>query len=257
MQGRRSLSARVLLAVALVTGVAYGPESSALRFDLDDLGGVSGTLNTNLSLGVQWRLQERDPALIGKANLDPDLCPSACQPHASTTAGDIEGRVQLGLEAEGNAVNQVGLDAPGAASVNNDDGNLNFDRFDATQAPIQITQDLELDFGDVGFVTDVTFFGRYNAFHDFVNYGRKIYHPNFYTPRIAHAMMPVATRTRGPRACTRTSAAHPPTDSPRSARRASRRRTTAMTSCSARTWTSWISTSPAISRSRSWRAGPS
>ena len=181
MRGKRYACIRVLALAGCVALSSYAPESRALRFESDWFGGISGTLNTSLSLGAQWRLQDRDPGLIGKANLDPDLCPSACQPHASTAPGDVDGRVQLGLEGEGNAVNQIGVDAPGAASVNHDDGNLNFDQYEITQAPFQITQDLELNFGEVGPIGDVTFFGRYNAFHDFANHGRDIYHPGFYT----------------------------------------------------------------------------
>lgn len=163
-------------ALFLVASPAY-----SLAFDLDYFGGIHGSLNTAVAIGAQLRIQDRDPALIGIANLNPTVCRSICQPHSSTKQGDIPGRLQLGLEAEGNGVNQLGLDARGGGSLNNDDGNLNFDKWDFTQAPVQITQDLTLDFPDVGFVSHIKFFGRYNAFHDFVNYNKKIYKPNYYT----------------------------------------------------------------------------
>jgi len=158
------------------------PSAAALTFDWDYFGGIQGTLNTSIGIGAQLRIQDRDPDLIGIANLNPTVCRSICQPHSSTEQGDIPGRIQLGLEAEGDAVNQAGLDAPGGGSLNNDDGNLNFNKYDITQAPIQITQDLELVFSDFAFVSNPKFFVRYNAFHDFINYNRSIYKPNFYTP---------------------------------------------------------------------------
>lgn len=183
MQGCRRSSLKVSIFVVVFAAVLHSPQSDALRFDSDFLGGISATLNTSLSLGAQWRIQDRDPGLIGVSNLNPDVCRSACQPHLSTEQGDIENRAQLGLEAEGNFVNQLGLDAPGIQSMNHDDGNLNYDKWEVTQAPAQITQDLELTFAeDLFFFSDITVFGRYNAFHDFANYNRDQYYPNFYTP---------------------------------------------------------------------------
>lgn len=176
MRGFGSAGLRAFAVCSVVVATSYSPDSQAIRFDWDAFGGVTGTLNTSLSLGAQWRLEERDPRNIGVANLDPTACRSACQPHLSTPPGAVPGRVQLGLEAEGPAVNNAGLAVGGAGGINNDDGNLNFDQYDVTQAVAQITQDLTLEW------KDWTFFGRYNAFHDFVNYDREQYYPNYYTP---------------------------------------------------------------------------
>ncbi|MES1943115.1 hypothetical protein PC39_03292 [Salinisphaera sp. PC39] len=185
MQGCRRVSIRLGAVAGLLFAALHAPDGQAIRFDSDFLGGIEGTLNTSFSLGAQWRIQDRDPNLIGVSNLNPDVCRSACQPHLSTPpeVGEEMGQAQLGLEAEGNFVNQLGLDAPGIQSMNHDDGNLNYDKWEVTQAPFQVTQDLELNFaGDLFFFSDITFFGRYNAFHDFANYDREQYYPNFYTP---------------------------------------------------------------------------
>ena len=181
MQGRLKAALRTVCAISTVAGLAYAPASQAIRFDTDWFGGISGTLNTSLAIGAQWRIQDRDKSLIGAANLDPQACRSVCQPHLSTPPGTVPGRLQLGLDGEGPRVNQLGLDTGGAASINNDDGNLNFDKYEVTQAVAQITQDLTLEFGDVLFVKGLKFFGRYNAFHDFVNYNRDTFYNNFYT----------------------------------------------------------------------------
>ncbi len=182
MHGCLKGAVRGFAVMSLISGLAYTPSSQALQFDFDYFGGIQASLNTSLSIGGQWRIQDRDRSLIGVSNLDPNACRSICQPHLSTPPGAVPGRVQFGLEAEGPAVNNAGLATGGAGGINNDNGNLNFDKYEITQAAAQITQDLTLDFGDVGFIGGLTFFGRYNAFHDFVNYNRKLYYPNFYTP---------------------------------------------------------------------------
>lgn len=169
-------AARSLAVITAVTGLAYIPSSQALQFDFDYFGGIQASLNTSLSIGGQWRIQDRDSSLIGRSNLDPNACRSICQPHLSTPPGAVPGRLQLGLEAEGPGVNNAGLAVGGASGINNDNGNLNYDKYEITQAAAQIVQDLTIDW------KGWKFFGRYNAFHDFVNYNRKIFYPNLYTP---------------------------------------------------------------------------
>lgn len=183
MQARMKGAVRGFAALSVMLGLGYSTTSQALNFDIDYFGGIQAQLNTSLAIGAQWRIQDRDKSLIAVSNLDPTVCRSICQPHLSSPPGTVPGRVQFGLDAEGPAVNNAGLATGGAASINNDNGNLNFNKYDVTQAVAQITQDLTLDFGDVFFVQNFKFFGRYNAFHDFVNYNRDIYYPNYYTPQ--------------------------------------------------------------------------
>lgn len=171
----------VLLLIATLS--TYAGQAQSFTFDLDYFGGITGALNTNITLGAQFRLQDPDPNIVSIGNSNPPVCRSLCQPHLSTAPGDVDGRVQLGLEAEGSAVNQLGIDNGGAHGANNDEGTLNFKKFDITQAPIVLDQDLLLEFGDRfgGFVRDLRFFGRINAFHDFENYNRDQRYANFYT----------------------------------------------------------------------------
>lgn len=167
----------------LVGLFAYAGQAQAFTFEWDYFGGISGALNTNITLGAQFRLQDPDSTIVSIANQNPTVCRSLCQPHLSSAPGDVDGRVQLGLEAEGAGVNNAGLNTGGSSSANNDEGTLNFDKYDITQAPIVLDQDLELAFGDRfgGYVRDLRFFGRINAFHDFENYQRKQRFVNFYT----------------------------------------------------------------------------
>ena len=180
-RARRSL--RLCFWPLAVAAAMLPTTGSAVIYDSEWLGGFSATLNTELQIAGQWRIQDRSKDQIGKANLNPNVCRSACQPHLSTPAGTITGRVQLGLDAEGDRVNQVGLDAPGAGTINLDDGNLNYNKYDITQGVAQLRQDLTLDFGDVFFLRNFQIFGRVAAFHDFVNFNRPQFYPNFYTPQ--------------------------------------------------------------------------
>ncbi len=139
--------------------------------------GIEGVLNTSTSLGVQVRTQERSAALVGKGNLDPNVC---------GRIGIGNNRAPTGAQVVGSPLYQScqGLfrtqsypaarlsEVPGQFSSNFDDGNLNYDKHDLTQAPLKITQDITLTRGSTGF------FARALVFHDFVNYGFDEYHPN-------------------------------------------------------------------------------
>ncbi len=67
---------------------------NALIYDTDWFGGVTATINTEFALGGQWRIQDRDPRQIGKANQNPNVCRLSCQPHLSTPPNTIPGRFQ-------------------------------------------------------------------------------------------------------------------------------------------------------------------
>ena len=92
----------VLLLIATLS--TYAGQAQSFTFDLDYFGGITGALNTNITLGAQFRLQDPDPNIVSIGNSNPPVCRSLCQPHLSTAPGDVDGRVQLGLEAEGSAV---------------------------------------------------------------------------------------------------------------------------------------------------------
>ncbi len=147
--------ARAFFFAALAT--VYSLPSSAIIFDWDVGEGVSGTINTAITFGAGWRMEDRADHLIGFGNLDPTVC-------------DV--RVCQGVWQEDTQPNAQRLNVPGAFSNNGDDGNLNYDKYDVTQAPFKILQDINITYGDFGF------FGRWNAFYDYVNYDFREYHPN-------------------------------------------------------------------------------
>ena len=170
-------SRRVAAVIAGVGLLAVLTPAYALKIDFGD---VTGTINTSVELGVQWRMQDRDSRLVGKSNLDPDLCAiSSCQGHSNGFDENGNPEPGLGVIGEGPARNQRAVEAPGVFSVNADDGNLNFDKYDVTQGLFKFSQDISLDFDAFGL--DWEFFTRYYGHYDFANYDRAEFHPNVIT----------------------------------------------------------------------------
>jgi hypothetical protein len=169
------------LAVMLIL-VYTAPAAFALSFDWP-LGEeeVSGVLNTSLSAGAQFRMQDRSSDLVGKTKINPNLCPVAGNGAGTSCQGhlDVANPLHFLLNSfvgEGHGANQVAVDAPGQFSNNNDDGNLNFDRYDLTQAPLKVSSDLTLSYGDY------TLFARVLGYYDPVNLDQEDCSPNSQTP---------------------------------------------------------------------------
>lgn len=121
------------------------------------LGPVDLSWINRLSLGAAWRVEERDPQLIGKRNLDPDLCR---EDNCQSLSGDP-------------GPNQALVDAPGGFLAHNmDDGNLNYDQGDMVAGLIKWTSDLRGNWGDL------VLKARMIGFYDFVNSDFEDRHPN-------------------------------------------------------------------------------
>lgn len=127
--------------------------------------GLDGVFNSTITLGAQWRMQERSDALVGKANIDPTVC--GRQANGNPLYQSCQGL----FRTQGFPAARLS-EVPGQFSSNFDDGNLNYDKHDLTQAPLKIAQDISFTRGDFGF------FARTILFHDFVNNELKEYHPN-------------------------------------------------------------------------------
>lgn len=110
------------VALALQAGSA-----AAFEFELAD-GEIGVRLNSKLSIGAAWRMQDRSNDLVGKLNVNPALC---------------DGKNCLFEE------NDVLVAAPGAFSgVNGDDGNLNYDKYDIVAATTKLNADLSVGWRD-------------------------------------------------------------------------------------------------------------
>ena len=143
------------LGVATVPLGAHAIEFNFSMFDET----FSGVLNNTATFGYSWRVEDRADRMVGKLNLNPDLCSGAYQ-------------YCQGLHREQTHPAEQLARAPGQASVNLDDGNLNYDKWDITQAPLKITNDLKLTWGDFGI------FARGIGIYDYINYEFREYHPN-------------------------------------------------------------------------------
>lgn len=143
--------------IAVSLGLAAG-SAQALEFELDYGEGIQGVLNSTITMGAGWRMQDRAPDLLGKANINPDVC-----------AGQ---QLCQGLFRAQSQPAETLVAAPGAFSSNGDDGNWNYDRHDPIGAPVKITQDLDLTYGDYGL------FVRWLYFYDVVNNDFTEFHPN-------------------------------------------------------------------------------
>lgn len=161
-QGRRGA-----WGVGLAICFALLPWSAAhaVRFDFGQLYGhdFSGSLNSQVTAGVGVRMQGRSVNLIGKSDLNPNVCAppfQSCQ----------------GVFKTQNFPAQHLVAAPGAPSINFDDGDLNYNKHSIFQAPLKATEELTLKWGNVGF------FGRVLYFYDLKNDNFTTYQPNEITP---------------------------------------------------------------------------
>lgn len=143
---------RIALLGLTLSGLPLGAQ--ALEFNFGDIG-IS--LVNRVSIGAQWRIEDRDPKLIGKLNLNPALC---------------EGDDCISFQGNPEP-NQRLVDAPGGFFADKvDDGNLNYDTGDIVAGLAKLTTDLSLNWGEL------TFKARGIAFFDEVNTGFDEFHPN-------------------------------------------------------------------------------
>lgn len=123
--------------IALAIGAVLAADAGAVSFQKGEL---SGSWDTTLSYGAAWRVEERDPNNVGKANLNPLVS-------------------QLPREEQ--------IAHPGRWSVNSDDGNLAYDEGDLISHAVKVTSELGLNWRNYG-----AFF-RVSGFYDFENTDRE------------------------------------------------------------------------------------
>jgi hypothetical protein len=157
LHAHHGLAARAPLAAAVALGLLMAPAAQAFEFSRGEL---TGSLDTTVSYGYSWRVQDRDDALVAKSWFDPLLCaqnfPLAAipvGPGRCTSTGGVPG-------------SPAQLAAPGRFSANRDDGNLKYDKNDAISSAVKITTELGLNWRDWGF------FSRATYFYDFENNDR-------------------------------------------------------------------------------------
>jgi len=164
MGKHQRMGAACILGWAVVVSASVPMAVVALDFTIPLPGdqSIAATLNTTITAGGGIRMQGRADRLIGKSNLNPNVCTGPNGAYQSCQ----------GLFKDQIYPAQVLFAAPGAASINGDDGDLDTNRHQLFQAVSKATQDLTLTYGNFGF------FGRTLFFYDFVNNDKTEYHPN-------------------------------------------------------------------------------
>jgi hypothetical protein len=172
------------LKTLLLAGLLAAPTLSLATpfdFDLADES-FNGIINTNLSVGAQWRVENRSNSLIAKNKVNPTFCPVAPNGAGTSCQGHLDyadpSHALLGLNSvigEGSGANQAAVDAPGQFSNNNDDGNMNYDKGDLTQAVGKLAMDITAHYR--GF----DLFVRGYGFYDAENHNRQDFNNNIQT----------------------------------------------------------------------------
>lgn len=152
--------AGVRAVLSLLAALGNAP-AGALEFEIGD---TALKFDNLLTVGAMWRTGNRDPSLIGKSNLNPGLCIRRTNPTLGPRGSNsFEGDT---CTATNTAFNQRFVDAPGAYSVNGDNGNLNFDRGDIVYATSKLTTEFRAEVFDFNlFASGIYFFdARYTDF---------------------------------------------------------------------------------------------
>lgn len=147
----------------LVWAALYAPAAAAFRFDI---GAIQAAWENRVVVGAAWRLEERDPDLVGKLNVNPDLCPDDC----ISFNGDPGPNLRL-------------VNAPGAFIGSNfDNGDLNYDQYDPVSGQARIESELKGFWGEVNFkLSGIAFYDPVN--NDFANFNPDTAFQERYVPR--------------------------------------------------------------------------
>ena len=157
LHAHHGLVARAPLAAAVALGLLMAPAAQAFEFSRGEL---TGSLDTTVSYGYSWRVDEQDPNLIGKSWFNPLLCAQNVPlgaipvgPGRCTSTGGVPGSpAQIAAQCR--------------FSANRDDGNLKYDDGDAISSAVKITSEVSLNWRTWGAFVRATYF------HDFENEGR-------------------------------------------------------------------------------------
>lgn len=144
---------RRLYTTGLMLLALFSPNVWAFNFSV---GPVDMRLNNRFTLGTALRLEERDERLLAKLNVPGQerLC---VEDNCMSLQGDP-------------APNRRLINARGGYNVNGDDGNLNYEQYDFTQAGLQYQPEFTAFWGDVAVrVTGIGYYDYINSNFDTFN----------------------------------------------------------------------------------------
>lgn len=176
------LPLRALLAGITVLLAATVNVGHAKTFSFDLAGqSIEAVSNSTFIVGVGVRTESPETRMIGKGHLDPEVC-------GRGPDGRVYYQVCQGIFKDQIFPAERIVNAPGFASSNFDQGNLNYSRGDVTQGGIRINQDLLLSWGNFGL------FFKGIAFYDPFNYNFDEFHPSYINAdnvdQVGYASMP-------------------------------------------------------------------
>ena len=158
-RGRAAIAAHLIVASLLLLPAA----AWAVDFSLPSLD-ITGRIAGQVSAGMTVRTEERSSDLVGKTNLpgQEQFCEDSPIPPGSAP----------GINCTTVAGNAAYLALPGFAGINNDNGNLNYDKGDVVNTLFRFAPRFQLTHPRFG--VDVSAL----AFYDPINYDFTEYHPN-------------------------------------------------------------------------------
>ena len=158
-RGRAAIAAHLIVASWLLLPAA----AWAVDFSLPSLD-ITGRIAGQVSAGMTVRTEERSSDLVGKTNLpgQEQFCEDSPIPPGSAP----------GINCTTVAGNAAYLALPGFAGINNDNGNLNYDKGDVVNTLFRFAPRFQLTHPRFG--VDVSAL----AFYDPINYDFTEYHPN-------------------------------------------------------------------------------
>ncbi len=173
-QAAARASLRQVIGLSGLAAALHGIAAYGLTYDFPLLGDpVKTVLNSTITMGAGLRMQAQSANLIGKANLNPNVC-GIVNTGASTPPIQYMS-CQTTLKDQTFAATHL-VQSPGAATANTDDGDLNYDKGGFFSGVLKVTEDFKADYDGYGV------FGRMLYFHDFVNSNFAQYHPDRITP---------------------------------------------------------------------------
>lgn len=157
--------------VAVIAAAFLGASTSASAVDFE-VGPFEGSIQSLITFGAAWRVQDRASYLIGKSNLNPGLCVrtlATTNPSAGTTPptylppqNDSQISDACATSAsdpnDPNDPNDRYVAAPGSFSPNSDNGNLNYDKYDVVAAGAKLNSEITFDLGPVSFYANPIYY---------------------------------------------------------------------------------------------------
>lgn len=164
----KTIISRSLYCTLTAALTAHAGAAAAIDFNVF---GTPVTVDSLLTIGASWRMQDRDPSLIGKSTLyrlnNPDSTTGLCVSRTGDdgVSGPNPNPTQNSYTGDTCTTSGTGqpnrrfVAAPGSFSPNGDNGNLNFDKGDIVHAIAKLTTDISFSVADFNvFVRPIYFF---------------------------------------------------------------------------------------------------